>query len=277
MAIRIAAASALALAAALVVAQPARAQFFSFFQMSPGQIVGMLNDDGYQLRGPMMRRGNVYVCDVVSVTGRPARLIVDARDGRVLERFAAVPHRRRFDDEPDALRPPRDVGDDGPPRSADDEDRRPTGRRRWAATSMRPRGSMAATLCSIGSRRRRQRRRPIPSPNIMRAASARSRPSPKDSTATPAATADAKASDKPADAASSVAAVAPSAGVAPAKPEAAPKAVAPKSSATPKPAPSPEREQAKADTDAPAATAPAPKAEAPHKKKLNDLPVGTLD
>ena len=48
MAIRFAAASGLALAAALSVATPARAQgFFSFYEMSPRQIVGMLADDGY--------------------------------------------------------------------------------------------------------------------------------------------------------------------------------------------------------------------------------------
>ena len=77
MAIRFAAASGLALALALAVAAPAQAQgFFSFFEVSPRQIAGLLEDDGYQLRGPMLRRGDVYVVDAVSVSGRSARLIV---------------------------------------------------------------------------------------------------------------------------------------------------------------------------------------------------------
>jgi hypothetical protein len=272
MAIRIAAASALALAAALVTAQPARAQFFSFFEMSPGQIVGMLNDDGYRLRGPMLRRGDVYICDVVSVTGRPARLIVDARDGRVLERFAAVPHRRRFDDEPNSLRPPRDVGGDGPQRSAEDED---SSNRQTAMG-----GDFNAPSRVYGSDALfNWKSTPAPTSDAPthpkpRHHASRKHKEPavaKESPAAPLDSADAKASDKPADASSSVAAVAPSAEAAPSKPVAAPKAVAPK------PSPSPEREQAKADTDAPAVAAPAPKAEAPQKKKLNDLPVGTLD
>ncbi len=100
MAIRFAAASGLALAAALVFAAPAGAQsFFSFYEMSPRQIVGMLADDGYELRAPMLRRGDVYVADVTSVSGRSVRLIVSARDGHVVERFASAPRVRQDDDE----------------------------------------------------------------------------------------------------------------------------------------------------------------------------------
>ena len=279
MAIRIAATSALALAAALLVTPAAQAQqFFSFFEMSPGQIAGMLNDDGYQLRGPMMRRGNVYVCDVVSVTGRPARLIVDARDGHVLERFAAVPRRRRFDDAPPGLRPPRDVGDDGPPRSGDDEDSssRQTAMGGDFNSPSRVYGSDAlfdwkSTPAPTSGPA------PHPKPRHHEHASRKHKEPAvaKDSTAAPVASADAKASDKPADTSSSVAAVAPSAGAPSVKPDAAPKI-----NAAPKPEakPSSEREQAKAETPThPAvAPAPAPKAETTHKK-LNDLPVGTLD
>ncbi len=260
MAIRIAATSAFALAAALVVAQPARAQFFSFFQMSPSQIAGMLNDDGYRLRGPMIRRGDVYLCDVVSVTGRPARLIVDARDGHVLERFAASPHRRHFGDPPGALRPPRDVGDDDPSRSAGDD--ASTGPKTAMGgdfnSPSRAYGSDALfNWKSTPAPTSEATTHPKPKHHASRkrkdTAVAKESPAPADSTGA-----------KPADASASVAAVAPSAPAAPS--EAAPK------SATPTPAP--EREQAKAD--APAAAAPAPKPEAP-RKKLNDLPVGTLD
>ena len=125
MAIRFAAASGLALAAALLVAAPARAQgFFSFFEMSPRQVVSMLEDDGYELRGPMVRRGDVYVINVVSVSGRPVRLIVDARDGRILQRFASpAPNWRDGDQDggPHVLRPPRPI-------ARDDDEEGPGGR-----------------------------------------------------------------------------------------------------------------------------------------------------
>jgi len=263
MAIRFAAASALALAAALLVAPAARAQgFFSFFEMSPRQIAGMLEDDGYRLRGPMFRRGDVYVCDVVSITGRPARLVVDARDGHVLERFASTPHRRHVGDAPGGLRPPRDIGDDGSFRSSGDADS--TGGHQTAMG-----GDFNATSRAYGGGLFGWG--PAPTPD------AQPRPKPKhhairkhkepavakDSGATPDASADAKASDKPTDGSSSVAAVAPSGESS--KPDAAPKPTA-----------SPDRDQAKADSEKRALPDPAPKAEAPHKK-LNDLPVGTLD
>jgi hypothetical protein len=286
MAIRIAATSALALAAALLVTPAAHAQqFFSFFEMSPGQIAGMLNDDGYQLSGPLMRRGNVYVCDVVSVTGRPARLIVDARDGHVLERFAAVPHRRRLADAPAALRPPRDIGDEDASgsgdedasRSDDDED---SGRRQTAMG-----GSFNAPSRVYGSDALfGWKPTPAPTPEAAshpkpRHHASRKHKEPavaKSSGVAPTASADAKSSDKPSDASSSVAAVAPSAGVTPIKPDAAPKSES-KSESKPEAKPAPEREQAKADPDIrPVVAAPAPKPAASHKK-LNDLPVGTLD
>lgn len=269
MAIRIAATSALALAAALLVAPAAHAQFFSFFEMSPRQIVGMLDDDGYRLRGPMLRRGDVYVCDVVSVTGRPARLIVDAHDGHVLERFAVGSRWRRFGEAPDGLRPPRDVGDDGPSRSAENEDS--AGRQ----TAMG--GDFNSTSRAYGGDGLFGWKPATPEPTPEAAMhpkprhhASRKHREPavaKDSGAAPDASADAKATEKPADSSSSVAAVAPSAGAEPAKPE-----------ATPKPAPSPEHEQAKVDAEKRPAVepTPAPKPEASHKK-LNDLPVGTLD
>ena len=52
MSFRFAATSGLALAAALVLSNAAGAQsFFSYYEMSPRQIVGMLADDGYQFAG----------------------------------------------------------------------------------------------------------------------------------------------------------------------------------------------------------------------------------
>lgn len=260
MAIRFAATSALALAAALLVTPAARAQgFFSFFEMSPRQIADILEDDGYRLRGPMLRRGDVYVCNVVSITGRPARLIVDARDGHVLERYASTPRRRHVGDEAGGLRPPRDIGD-GASGDADSSGRQ-TAMGGDFNSSSRAYGSDGLFGWKPTPDAADQRAKP-------KHHAIRKHKEPavaKDSGATPDASADAKASDKPTDGSSSVAVVAP--GGEPAKPE-----------ATPKPAPSPEREQAKADLEKRAVPepAPAPKAEAPHKK-LNDLPVGTLD
>lgn len=263
MAIRFAATSALALAAALFVAPAAHAQgFFSFFEMSPRQIVGMLEDDGYRLRAPMLRRGDVYVCDVVSITGRPARLIVDARDGRVVERFASTPRRRHFADGPGGLHPPRDIGDDGSPGDADATGRRTAMGGDYNATSRAYGsdglfGARPAPTANPEPKPKHHAIRKHKEPAVAKDSGA------KDSGAAPGASADAKANDKPSDDASSVAAVAP--GGEPAKPDAAPK-----------PAPSPDREQAKVDSDKRAVAEPAPKAEAP-RKKLNDLPVGTLD
>src|SRR5271156_133286 len=99
MAFRFATTSGLALAAALFAAGQTKAQsFFGSYELSPRQVVGVLSDDGYQLRGPMMRRGDVYVCDAVSVSGRSVRLIVSARDGRVIDRYAIDDRRRSGDD-----------------------------------------------------------------------------------------------------------------------------------------------------------------------------------
>ena len=275
MAIRFAAPSAMALAAALLLTPAAHAQgFYSFYGMSPRQIVGMLDDDGYQLRGPLMRRGDVYVCDVVSVTGRSARLIVDARDGHVIERFASVPRERRFGDEPNRMRPPRDIGDNGPRRSADDDDS--TSSRQTAMgggfhplphfnggdalfgmqPTPTPQAAGRAKPKHHATRRHKE-------PAVAKGSGAKDSVAKDSGAKGAAATVDAKASDKPTDTSSSVAAVAPSAGVTPAKPE-----------ATPKPAPSAAREQAKADSDKRVVAAPKPAAA---HKKLNDLPVGTLD
>ena len=114
MAIRSLVISGLALAGALIVAQPGRAQgFFSSYEMSPRQIVGILEDDGYEIRGPMVRRGDVYVCDVISVSGQAARVIVSVRDGRVVGRYAERGQRwRDYADAPRVARPPRSIGDD---------------------------------------------------------------------------------------------------------------------------------------------------------------------
>jgi len=278
MGIRFAAASALALAAALTVA-PARAQnfFFSFYEMSPRQIVGMLQDDGYQLRGPMIRRGDVYVCNVTSVSGRSLRLIVSAHDGRVLERFAESPRWRGWSDGDDGAsprnpRPPRDVGqndnrdtDQGDsPRHGDmalgDLFNPPT--RVYGNDSLspsKPEPSAEPTPAAKSLHHHVAKRKHEPSLAKAPAAS----PTPGDG-------------GKPD---SSVAAVAPNAPGPGATPAEAAKPVEPvKPEAAPSPSPGPVQKKAEVEKHPSGAATPAPKpkAETP-RKKINDLPVGTLD
>ena len=99
---RLVAISALVLAG-LAGSPAAQAQgFFSFSDNSPRDVVDRLYEQGYNVHLPMIRRGDVYVVDVVSSSRRPMRLIVSARDGRVLERFATTS--RWSDDQPRSAR-----------------------------------------------------------------------------------------------------------------------------------------------------------------------------
>ena len=107
--------AAAAMAAALVLSAPgARAQgLFDLFAPSPGYIAAQLENAGYELRGPMSRRGDVYVCNVVGMRGDRLRLVIDAHTGRVLEGYPA----RGLRDRPSYARE-RDLRDgwDSPPR-----------------------------------------------------------------------------------------------------------------------------------------------------------------
>ena len=84
---------ALAALAGVVLAAPgmtaaARAQaMFSMFEPSPQQIERRLEREGFELRSALVRRGDVYVCDVLGQGGDGERLIVDARTGNVMERY----------------------------------------------------------------------------------------------------------------------------------------------------------------------------------------------
>ena len=294
MGIRLATATSLALAAALIVSPVARAQgFFSFYDISPRQIVGMLEDQGYDLRGPLVRRGDVYVCDVDSVSGRSMRLIVSAHDGHVLERFAGS---RRSHNEEDT-RPARaarnaDEGDDQTRRNdktAFDDVLNPPSRV-YGSDGLFSTKPIPPERVPDGSKSKRQSAKKHPHTNVAKAPAAAPTPD-----ATP--TTDAA---KPAP--SSMAAVAPAAEAPKApsvvdsvKPAESPRVVetpkvaetpkpveearkpveAPKSVEAPKPAATPEPVQAKAEVEkAPEAVKPKPDVA---RKKINDLPVGTLD
>jgi hypothetical protein len=104
---------ALALAGALLAASapPAHAEFFSFLfggddSMRGEDVVSMLQDRGLELLGPVHRNGRVYIVDVRTPRGVAQRLIIDANDGRVLQRFRFGPPRY----EAAMPRPPNDAG-----------------------------------------------------------------------------------------------------------------------------------------------------------------------
>ena len=280
MAIRLAAVSGLVLAAALAVAAPARAQnFFSFYEMSPRQIVGMLSDDGYELRGPMMRRGDVYVADVTSVSGRPTRLIVSARDGRIIERYNSEPRPRwRHPDDEDTTRvarAPRDY----------EEDRGPDDHARHNDMAL---GDMFNPPNRVYGNDSMFSSKPVP-PAVAPDDSSAPKPPKhhvakkhKDTSVAKSAPDASPESDAPKPAEGSpVAAVAPNPAPEPKKPDVQP--VKPAAEAAPKPAATPEPVQTKAETEKRATAEPAPapapvrRVDAPPRKKLNDLPVGTLD
>jgi hypothetical protein len=83
---------ALALSVVAMGASAARAQFFNWDSALPrGQIERMIQASGYRLTGPAIRHGAVYLANVLGPQNDLERLIVDARDGRVLQRFAAAP------------------------------------------------------------------------------------------------------------------------------------------------------------------------------------------
>lgn len=276
MAIRSLVISGLALAGALIVAQPGRAQgFFSSYEMSPRQIVGILEDDGYEIRGPMVRRGDVYVCDVISVSGQAAQVIVSVRDGRVVGRYAERGQRwRDYADAPRVARPPRSIGDDDRNGNWDDDN----GSRHQMALGdlFNPPSRVYGGEPPFASKPDSEDA-PIAKPKHH---AMKKHPSVAKAPSTTAPTPDA-ASDKPgATPSPSVAAVAPSAPAEAKKPDAV-KTEAPAAAAPPPPATAaPEPAQKKAETEKAPAPEPtsvsSPKPEGP-RKKINDLPVGTLD
>ena len=85
-----------AAAVLMLLAPAARAQnLFFLFEPAPLRIERQLESAGYELRGPLVRRGDVYVADVVGQTGARERLIVDARTARIVDRFPSVATRWR--------------------------------------------------------------------------------------------------------------------------------------------------------------------------------------
>ena len=87
-----------AAAAVLILMAPAaKAQFFfGIFEPPAVRVEQQLEAEGYDLRG-LVRRGDVYVADVVAQGGERERLVIDARTSRIVERFPSVATRWRED------------------------------------------------------------------------------------------------------------------------------------------------------------------------------------
>jgi hypothetical protein len=77
---------------ALAASSPARAESFFFGLFSPDippvSIRQAIERSGYTLRSALVRRGDVYLCDVVDRTGVGQRFIIDAHKGTLIQRFA---------------------------------------------------------------------------------------------------------------------------------------------------------------------------------------------
>ncbi len=63
--------------------------------LPPSLIERMMQASGYQLTGPVTRRGPVYLADVLGREDDPERLVIDAHDGRLLQRYPGNPAIRR--------------------------------------------------------------------------------------------------------------------------------------------------------------------------------------
>jgi len=91
-------AAALALAASVVWmgAPAAQAQLFNWDSaLPPAQVERMIQASGYRLTGPVIRHGPVYLADVLGRDNDAERLIIDAKEGRLLQRFPAATTRRQ--------------------------------------------------------------------------------------------------------------------------------------------------------------------------------------
>jgi hypothetical protein len=84
---------ALALACSMVwIGRPsAQAQFNRAAALLPSQIERMVLARGDKLTGPVVRRGPVYLANVLGREDDPERLVIDARSGRLLQRYPGEP------------------------------------------------------------------------------------------------------------------------------------------------------------------------------------------
>jgi hypothetical protein len=237
----------------LALAPAARAQgLFNFFGGGPDpyDIERRLDASGYTLTGPLMRRGNVYLADVVAGRHDYERLIIDAQTGRIVQRFRNRP--RWMDDQAETWgQPPRPPGDvDLPP-----------------PRDLFAREEPNTDLGDKPKAKPKHKTTPAPVASAPPASAQASEPTPA-STPTSAPVAATPPSPTPSPAAASAApAASPSPAETTAKSEDAPAAQS-------SPAPTPTMSAA-APTTAVAAKSAEPSE--PRKKAVNDLPVTPLD
>jgi hypothetical protein len=87
---------ALAAATFAVGAAPARSQAPGWDSaLPPGEIAHTIEERGYQLVGPLVRHGRVYIANVLGQEDIPERLVIDAHDGRLLHHYPGDPALRR--------------------------------------------------------------------------------------------------------------------------------------------------------------------------------------
>lgn len=261
-------------------APAAQAQgLFSFFGGGPSayDIERRLDASGYALTGPLLRRGDVYLADVVIMGRRndPQRLVIDAETGRIVQRYRVRPARWRDapgewdSDDGDSvsarLRPPADLDRPAPPRDQIVREENPA------------LGTGAPRTTGVDLVETPDKTKPKPKPHEVK-----SKAPPLAKTPAPAPQNDASAGP-----AATAPQVAPPAPAAPPSPPAAAKneAAPPKIDAAPsppRPSPSPSAVTAKVEPPAaPIASPPAPQStdhKAPAKSKaVNDIPVTPLD
>ena len=91
--------------------------------VSPYAVQEGLSRSGFVVRSAVVRRGDVYVCDVSDRYGVSQRLVIDTRSGRIVEHYSLRPSSRQEAQRPDpndrfgwayAPRPEAEVPDDGP-------------------------------------------------------------------------------------------------------------------------------------------------------------------
>jgi hypothetical protein len=97
-------------------ATAAKAQFLFNWDRAvpPMEVERMVEASGYRLTGPVMRRGPVYLANVLGRDNDRERLVIDARDGRLLQRYGAEERRQYAASDDWSSRPrPRDYMFDG--------------------------------------------------------------------------------------------------------------------------------------------------------------------
>ena len=253
---------ALSLCCGLAPLSAARAQDYDFgpirYEVSRPQIEHALAASGFRLLSQLTRNGGIYLVDVLAPRGDTERLIIDARSGRIIERFYTRAVELAYAPSPgwfggafrDAPAPPAPILAPPQPGAA---------------------GIGAGGVGAIQSV-------PLPAPAPARVAEPQSERAPP---ALPRSVRAAPPKPKPHVVRRYVpAASAPTKAEAP-KVESIPARVAPDSTAAPLPSAAPVVEAPSVAAPAPAAVAaqptPPPKAAGQDKKSLNDLPVDPLE